>query len=77
MHSLGMRIKELRKVRGISQEVLVTQLQLRGHTTMTQQRQSMVELGQRDISAGELVSYARILGIPITELLGVPDHAPE
>lgn len=74
---LAANIGTYRDRRGWTQEELAIKMQLRGHKTITQPRQAEIEQGRRDVSAAELVSYARIFGIRITELLGVPDLAEE
>lgn len=70
---IGSRIRGFRKQRGLTQTELAEQMHQRGHTTFNQKRQSEIELGLRSVSADEAIAYARILGVPITQLLGVPD----
>jgi transcriptional regulator with XRE-family HTH domain len=74
MSNLGTRIRDYRKLLDLTQEQLVARMQVRGHGTLTQPRQAEIENGIRDVSVAELVSYARVLGVAITELLDVPDR---
>jgi transcriptional regulator with XRE-family HTH domain len=75
--SLGNRIKQLRIDRGMSQEQLAQRMQLRGHVRFVQPRQAEVESGVKPVTIDEAISYARILRVPLTELLDVPDYAED
>lgn len=70
---LGARIRQRRQERGWTQAELAAKMRGRGHESMTTSRQSEVERGIRKIDVDEAISYARIFGTPLTELLGVPD----
>lgn len=74
---LGARIRNFRELRGLSQDLVAAKMQLRGHSTITQPTQAKVESGERDVSYRELISYARILRVSITELLGEPDFSED
>lgn len=73
--NIGERIKHFRdtKVPTLTLEELAAKMQLRGHITITKQRIHEIERGHRKVSHDELVSFSRILSVPITVLLGVPD----
>lgn len=73
---LGQRICRCRIRAGLNQVDLAVAMQEHGHHTITRQRIGEIENGRREVTAVELVTMARVLGVPITELLGVPDHAP-
>lgn len=74
---LGRRIRRYRRRAGLIQDELAARMQSRGHDTMFRQRIVEIENGKRDVSASELVSLARVLDVPISELLGVPDYIRE
>lgn len=74
MESIGERIAFWRTQRELTQEQLAQRMRLRGHRTIRQPRQYEIETGTRSVKAEELISYARILRVPITALLGVPDY---
>lgn len=74
---LGNRIRRFRLAADLAQVDLASRMQARGHQTISRQRIQEIENGQRVVKPNELVSLARILGVSITELLGVPDNAPE
>jgi transcriptional regulator with XRE-family HTH domain len=61
----------------MTQAALAAKMQLRGHATMVDRRIHEIEHGRRYIRHDELVSFARVFKIPITELLGVPDYDPK
>lgn len=74
---LGERIRQFRTTKvKLTQDALAIRMQTRGHSTMNDRRISEIELGKRDVTVGEAVSFARIFGIPISTLLGVPDFEP-
>lgn len=75
--TLGERIRRHRERLEWTQEQLSARMQLRGHSTVTRQRIGEIENGQRDVTAGEAISFARVFGVAITALLGVPDLAPD
>lgn len=70
---LGQRIREIRERRGMTQSELASAMRKRGNKSITQQRQSEVEDNIRRVTVDEAISYARILCVPLSELLGVPD----
>jgi transcriptional regulator with XRE-family HTH domain len=76
---LGQRIRRFREAKRpkMRQTDLSAKMQAQGHDTMTRERITEIESGKRDVSAEEVVSFARVLGVAITELLGVPDRASE
>jgi transcriptional regulator with XRE-family HTH domain len=75
--SVGERIKLYRLAQKMTQAELSARMQARGHDTLTRERIGDVERGRRVVKPEEFVSFARVLGIPITTLFGVPDYAPE
>lgn len=77
MDTIGTRIGYWRQQRTLSQAELARRMRLRGHPTISQKRQSEIELGMRAVKADEVISFARILKVPITTLLGVPDDISE
>ena len=77
VESLGQRIRRLRLARGWTFDQLSARMQVRGHDTLIRQRLIEIEQDRRDVTAGELVSFARVFGVAITALLGVPDLAPD
>lgn len=74
---IGIQIARYRARRGLTLEQLAAKMQARGHETIAPQRLNEIELGKRVVRPEELVSLARILGVSISELLGVPDFASE
>lgn len=74
---IGARISRFRRRRGLTQEQLAARMQTCGHRKIVQQRVAQWESGARVVRPEELVSLARILCVPISELLGVPDYSPE
>jgi transcriptional regulator with XRE-family HTH domain len=74
---IGVRIARFRNARGLTQADLAARMQTRGHSTMYDTRVNEIEQGRRVVRPDELVSFARVLGIPITTLLGVPDFSTE
>ncbi|HET7727342.1 MAG TPA: helix-turn-helix transcriptional regulator [Candidatus Limnocylindrales bacterium] len=76
--ALGVRLRQARKARGLTQEKLARRLQL-GRTSVV-----MIERGEQRVPAHVIVNLAEILQIPVTELLAVeersvapPSRAPE
>jgi transcriptional regulator with XRE-family HTH domain len=62
--AVGARIRLLRKVRGISQEALGTQL------GVSFQQVQKYEKGTNRVSASMLTYIAKVLGVPVAELFG-------
>jgi transcriptional regulator with XRE-family HTH domain len=77
METIGTRIAYWRQQRDLSQAELARRMRLRGHRTISQPRQAEIEVNTREVKATEIISFARILRVPITTLLGVPDFANE
>ena len=65
---MGQRVAALRKKRGLNQQELLAQLQLRG-VEISQSGLSELEGQNRKVSDRELVALADILGISVDELL--------
>ena len=65
---VGQRVAALRKKRGLNQQELLAQLQLRG-VEISQSGLSELEGQNRKVSDRELVALADILGISVDELL--------
>lgn len=68
---VGARIRQLREERRLTQEELVARMQVAGHSSLSQPRQSEVEKGIREVSLLEAVSYAQIFGVAVADL--IPD----
>lgn len=66
----GKRIQAARKKKGISQEELAAQIQLKG-LDINQKAISRVESGKRVVPDYELPFYASILGVSVSWLLGI------
>lgn len=75
---IGDRIRRYREAQRpkMLQKELSAKMQARGHDKITRERISDIERGERSVTAEELVSFARVFGVAITELLGVPDRGP-
>lgn len=69
--SIGRRIAERRKQRGLSQNVLASRLARR----RTQAWLSTIESGRRQINAGELFELSALLEIPVGKLFGDQDRS--
>jgi transcriptional regulator with XRE-family HTH domain len=74
--SIGLQISLYRDRRGLTQEALAAQMQARGFRRMARQRIVEIENGHRRVYTRELVAFSRILRVPISQLLGVPDDDP-
>ena len=61
---LGLRIKELRKQKGYSQNKLVKLMGYKDHSTLAK-----VETGVNDITMETLYKYAEVLGVSVKEIL--------
>jgi transcriptional regulator with XRE-family HTH domain len=73
---IGLQISLYRDRRGLTQEELAAQMQARGFRRIARQRIVDIENGRRRVDSRELVAISRILRVPITQLLGVPDDDP-
>ncbi len=65
--ALGQNIRRLRMERGLSQEQLSAQLQVRG-CDITRSALAKIEVGQRHIYADEIMQLRAIFGISYEEL---------
>ena len=65
--ALGQNIRRLRRERGLTQEQLSAQLQVRG-CDLTRSALAKVEAGQRHIYPDELKALREVLSIPYEEL---------
>ena len=63
---LGLRIKELRKQKGYSQNKLAELMGYKDHSTLAK-----VETGVNDITVETLYKYAEVLGVNVKEILGI------
>jgi transcriptional regulator with XRE-family HTH domain len=70
VHSVGMRIAELRQAQGMTGSALGEALGL------TKSQVSKIENGTRKLDVGELAVVAEILGVTVPELLGVARKGP-
>jgi transcriptional regulator with XRE-family HTH domain len=75
--TIGKRIRRIRLERDKSLADLSAAMILRGHKSLTDRRLSEIENGKRQVKVQELISFARVLDVAITKLLGVPDYASE
>ncbi len=62
----GLKIKEIRKSKGITQEVMVARLQSSGFD-MTRSTYSKVELQLRQVRDVELIAFAKALNVDVRE----------
>ncbi|EJG1286781.1 helix-turn-helix transcriptional regulator [Vibrio parahaemolyticus] len=60
----GLKIKEIRKSKGITQEVMVARLQSSGFD-MTRSTYSKVELQLRQVRDIELIAFAKALNVDV------------
>ena len=67
----GSAIRKHREAAGMSQEQLATELQLKG-LDITQKAISRIEIGERVIPDYELLYFADIFQLSITDLLQTP-----
>lgn len=75
--TLGDRVRRVRLAKGYTQRDVVVQMHLRGHSTWDEDTVADIEHGRRKMfRPKELISLARILGLAISALLGVPDIDP-
>lgn len=72
---VGVRVRKFREARGWTQETLAAKMQVQGHSTLYPERITEIEKGRRVVRPEELVSFARVFHISISNLLGVPDFA--
>ena len=76
MHNIaGSRIKDLRIQRGLTQEQLAARMQTAG-IQINQKAISRIESGDRIITDYELMCLARILHVPINQLLNESLYNP-
>lgn len=66
----GVRIRKIRQERGYSQNDLAIKLQL-ADMNLTQKAISRIETGDRVVPDYELKYFAAVLGVLVTELLGI------
>lgn len=71
--TIARRVRERRIALGWTQQTLAERVQ-RLIPTLYQPRVADIELGRRDVRAREVVALARVLNVPISWLLGVPDY---
>ncbi|EKB7278244.1 helix-turn-helix transcriptional regulator [Vibrio parahaemolyticus] len=69
---VGIRIKELRKSKGWTQSDLATQCQLRDYE-MSRETIAKIESGIRLILDTDVVKFALVFDVSITELFNIPD----
>src|SRR5262245_27834209 len=72
----GDKIKSLREERGWSAQRLADECELAGAPSLTRSAIAKVEAGIRRLRTDEVVVLARVLGVPIHELLGAEPVAP-
>ncbi len=68
---VGRRIRLIRRAREFTQEVVAGEMVRAGHLTWVRQTVSLVETAGRNVSVGELVDMAAILGVIPSELYQV------
>ena len=68
----GVRIRKIRQERGYSQNDLAIKLQL-ADMNLTQKAISRIETGDRVVPDYELKYFAAVLGVSVTELLGIEE----
>ena len=68
----GVRIRKIRQERGYSQNDLAIKLQL-ADMNLTQKAISRIETGDRVVPDYELKYFAAVLGVLVTELLGIEE----
>ena len=61
---LGLRLKELRKQRGLSQSQLAELMGYKDHSTLAK-----VETGVNDITVETLYKYASVLNVSVSDIL--------
>ena len=66
---LGLRLKSIRKKKGLSQNQLAEMMGYKDHSTLAK-----VETGVNDITLESLYKYANVLGVSIGELLSSDDN---
>ena len=65
----GIRIRELRKAKHMTQEQLAVKAQLEGYDTITVSAVVKLELGTRFVPDYEVMIFAKILGTTVDDLL--------
>lgn len=65
--ALGLNIRNLRKKRGLTQEQVAAQFQLRG-CDLTRSAYAKIEVGQRHIYPDEVKLLREILNVPFDDL---------
>ena len=73
VNSCGVRIREIRQLRGLSQSALAVKLQLVG-LGMTQKTVSRIETGDRVVPDYELKYFAKVLNVSVGYLLGLEEQ---
>lgn len=66
--ALGERIRDLRNARGLTQEQVSAQLQIRG-CDITRSALAKIEVGQRHVYADELKVFREVLNVSYEDLL--------
>lgn len=69
---IGQNIRNLRERRGITQEQMAVQLQLRG-CDITRSAVAKIEVGQRHLYPDEIILLKAILGVEYDEIFDVWD----
>lgn len=64
----GEEIRRLRERRKITQEQLAAKMQIEG-VPLNQKAISRIEAGSRVVADYELMTFARVLGVPVQDLL--------
>src|SRR5690625_3474080 len=71
MNSLGINIKKLRTSRGMTQQQLADELNIKSYTTITKW-----ESGDNSPRGGELVTLSNLFNVSVDELLGLEKIRP-
>jgi Uncharacterized protein conserved in bacteria len=66
---VGMRIKQLRAERNLTQEMLAARMQVAG-CDMTRSALAKIEAGQRHIYLSEIKAFKQVLRVDYEDLLG-------
>ncbi|WP_298019429.1 helix-turn-helix domain-containing protein [uncultured Dysosmobacter sp.] len=64
----GLKIKRIREKREITQEQLAAKMQIEG-IPLNQKAISRIEAGSRVVADYELMIFAKVLGVPVADLL--------
>lgn len=65
MKHVGIKIKEIRTLRGLSQEELATKMNYRSRSTINK-----IELGIADVSSSKIKEFAKVLNVSVSYLMG-------